>query len=544
MDKNWWKGAVIYQVYPRSFQDDSGDGIGDLRGITRRLDHVADLGADAVWLSPIFASPHADMGYDISDYTDIDPLFGTLADFDALVARARLLGLKVIVDQVLSHSSDKHPFFVESRSSRDNPRADWYIWADANADGTPPNNWQSLFGGSAWQWDTRRQQYYMHNFLKAQPDFNCRNPQVQDFLLGTMRFWLDRGVDGFRLDTANYYFHDDKLRDQPPAPEPWHSRAMRPYDMQDQIYSKNRPDNLEFIERMRALTDKYEGRAIVGEIGEEIHALNLMAEYTQGDKRLNMAYSFDMLKPEFTAQWFRSRIEGFFDAAPDGWPSWSFSNHDVIRHVSRWADFAVDQDSLARLSIGMLAAFEGTIGIYQGEELGKTDTDLDFHELTDPQGIEFWPMPMGRDGCRSPMVWEADAPNAGFSTARPWLPVKAAQAARAVSVQAGDPTSVLSFYKRVLAFRRGSDVLKTGRSRFVDLPEPVLAFHRVLGNRALTCAFNLSPDEVSLSVSGAARPVGPSQAAELAGGVLALGGNGFVYLECAASDLPALGMAE
>lgn len=264
MTDEWWRGGVTYQVYPRSFQDSDGDGIGDLKGITDRLRYIASLGVDAVWLSPIFRSPMADMGYDVSDYTDIDPLFGTLADFDNLVAKAHEFGLKVIIDQVISHSSDQHPFFVESRKGGDNPKADWYVWADAKPDGTPPNNWPSVFGGSAWEWDGGRKQYYLHNFLTSQPDFNFHNPEVQDWLLGTMRFWLERGVDGFRLDTVNYYFHDAGLRNNPRrriAPQ------VNPYEMQLHKFSKSRPENLDFLARLRALTNEY-GASMVGEVGD------------------------------------------------------------------------------------------------------------------------------------------------------------------------------------------------------------------------------------------------------------------------------------
>ena len=284
--QEWWRDAVIYQIYPRSFQDSNGDGIGDLPGITQRLDHVAGLGADAIWLSPIFTSPMKDMGYDVSDYTDIDPLFGTLADFDALVARAHELGLKVIIDQVISHSSDKHPWFVESRRDRTNPRADWYVWADPKPDGTPPNNWPSVFGGPAWEWEPRRRQYYLHNFLIEQPDLNLWNPEVQDALLAAMRFWLERGVDGFRLDTVNYYFHDRHLRDNPFNPD---HTAPDTYGFQIPLFSKNQPENLAFLRRLRAQTDEFDGRMMVGEVGDGGQsAINIMAAYTEGADRLHM----------------------------------------------------------------------------------------------------------------------------------------------------------------------------------------------------------------------------------------------------------------
>ncbi len=528
----WWRGAVVYQIYPRSFQDHSGDGIGDLKGIIQRLPHVASLGVDAIWLSPFFASPMKDMGYDVSNYTDVDPMFGTLADFDEMVARAHELGLKVIIDQVLSHTSDQHPWFQDSRQGRSGPFADWYVWADPNPDGSPPNNWPSVFGGSAWAWEPRRRQYYLHNFLDTQPDLNFHTPAVQDALLETMRFWLDRGVDGFRLDTVNFYVHDALLRDNPPhAPEPDGQIPVNPYDMQDHVRSKNQPENLGVLERMRALTEEYVDRAMVGEVGDRDHAIRLMSEYTAGDRRLHMAYSFDMLGPEFTAAHFRDKIESFFAGAPDGWPSWSFSNHDVPRHVSRWERHGPDADSVAKLAIGMLASFEGTIGLYQGEELGQTETDLMYTELTDPVGLRFWPENKGRDGCRTPMTWESHRPNAGFSDGTPWLPVKPPQAARNVAAQEGDAGSVLQHYRRVLAFRKSREELVRGRTAFLDLPEPLLAFHRDTGGSRLTCVFNLSPKGRTLTVPAGLEAVGPGQAAALDGTALTLGPNGYAFLE-------------
>ncbi|WP_415233800.1 alpha-amylase family glycosyl hydrolase [Pseudorhodobacter sp.] len=520
--QDWWRNSVTYQIYPRSFQDSSGNGIGDIPGITARLAHVASLGVDAIWLSPVFTSPMADMGYDVSDYTDIDPLFGTLADFDALLARAHDLGLKVIIDQVLSHSSDQHPFFVESRACRDNPRADWYVWVDPMPDGSPPNNWVSVFGGSAWEWDARRRQYYLHNFLASQPDFNFHTPAVQDWLLQTMRFWLNRGVDGFRLDTVNFYFHDQKLRPNPPDPRNAVTPKVNPYDMQDHLYSKNRPENLGFLERLRALTDEYDARAMVGEVGESRRAGEIMAQYTAGTTRLHMAYSFDMLGPEFTAGHFRQKLESFYAAAPNGCPCWSFSNHDVIRHVTRWADHGAP-DALAKLAIAMLAGFEGSLCLYQAEELGQTETDILYHELTDPPGFKFWPDYKGRDGCRTPMVWDGSA-QAGFTSATPWLPIKPQQKARNVASQGAG--SVLAAYREVLAFRKSTPALRQGRTRFLDLPEPVLGFLR----DDLLCLYNLSPTEVRLTLNTQGHLTGPSQNAEIIDTNVILGPNGFVFV--------------
>jgi alpha-glucosidase len=526
MAQDWWRGATIYQIYPRSFQDDTGTGVGDLAGITRRLPHVASLGVDAIWLSPIFPSPMADMGYDVSDYTGIEPLFGTLADFDALVARAHDLGLKVIIDQVLSHSSDKHPWFANSRTCGD--KSDWYVWADARPDGSPPNNWLSVFGGPSWEWDAGRKQYYLHNFLPSQPDLNLRNPAVQDEMLRVLAFWLDRGVDGFRLDTVNYYIHDGCLRDNPPATPfgpVW--PPGNTYDMQRHAHDKSQPENLAFLARLRALLDRYADRCLIGEVGEVApFALAIMAEYTEGPAHLHMAYSFDMLGPEFTPAHYRTAIEGFFKAAPDGWPSWSFSNHDVNRHVTRWADFG-KPDAVAKQAIALLASFQGTIGIYQGEELGQTETELEYSELTDPPGLRFWPDNKGRDGCRTPMVWD-DSAYAGFSRARPWLPIKPPQAARHVAGQEADPNSVLHQYRAMLAFRRATPVLRHGTTEFLPAPDPVLAFRRTDGTTGLCCYFNLGPDPVTLPAPRGT-VIGPVLAAELRDGVLNLGPNAAIW---------------
>lgn len=530
MASDWWRHAVIYQIYPRSFQDDNGDGIGDLAGITRRLDYVASLGVDAIWLSPFFTSPMADMGYDVADYRGVDPIFGTLADFDALMEKAHALGLKVIIDLVLSHSSDQHPWFDESRRSRDNPKADWYVWADPQDDGTPPNNWQSVFGGASWEWEPRRKQYYMHNFLIAQPDLNFHNPDVQDALLDVCRFWLERGVDGFRLDTVNYYFHDAQLRSNPPAADAIRLEANSAYNMQDHRFDKTQPENIAFLERLRALADSYPDRALVGEVGELADdSVAIMADYTRGEDRLHMAYSFSMLGPNYTAAHIRQTVDGFFSAG-GGWPSWSFSNHDVDRHLSRWAEPGDDTDTIARQAISLLTHLPGTLGIYQGEELGQTNTDLEFHELTDPAGIRFWPETKGRDGCRSPMVWHSDEPNAGFGSAMPWLPVKAPQAARAVAQQEGRNDSVLASYRSALAFLKERPELNGADYHFLDLPEPVLGIVRSAGEAALTGVFNLSGTPLSLSLDAPARPVGPGSA-DIDGTAITLPAYGFVSLE-------------
>ena len=516
---DWWRGAVLYQVYPRSFQDSDGDGVGDLPGLTARLPWIADLGVDAIWLSPVFASPMVDMGYDVSDHRDIDPVFGTLADFDAMVARAHDLGLRVIIDQVLNHTSSRHPLFAESRSSRTNPRADWFVWADPRPDGTPPNNWQSVFGGSAWEWDARRFQFYLHNFMRDQPDLNYHNPKVQDWALDTLRFWLDRGVDGFRFDTVNFFFHDRHLRDDAADFRVKSRPAFKTYDMQYHLFSKNQPENLAFLSRVRALLDSYGATTSVGEVGEDHHPLRIMGQYTSG-KRLHMAYSFGMMQCDFTPDAFRAQIETFFATAPDGWPCWAFSNHDVVRHLTRWADAGADPDALARLCGALILSFEGSVCLFQGEEMGQTQTDLGLDELKDPQGIAFWPEDKGRDGCRTPMVWAPNEPQGGFTTGTPWLPVKPAQVAR---VAAGAAT-VPDLYRRMLAERRASPALRTGRTEFLDLPAPVLGFRR--GADRL-CVFNLSADTAAARVDLTARPI-LSERATLHAGTVTLGPNGFL----------------
>ena len=493
-DAEWWRGCVIYQVYPRSFQDTDGSGSGDLKGITRRVAHIASLGVDAIWLSPFFKSPMADMGYDVSDYCDVDPMFGTLEDFDALVTEVHRHGLKLIIDQVLSHTSDKHPWFVESRASRDNAKAGWYVWGNARPDGTAPSNWLSVFGGPAWEWDSTRRQFYMHNFLAAQPDLNFHNADVQDALLETVRFWLDRGVDGFRLDTVNYYVHDRWLRDNPPRAEAMSGAIdeTNTYLYQYHLFDKTQPENLDFLKRFRTLLDGYGGRASVGEVGDENRSLQTVAAYTSGSERLNMCYTFDMLGAAFSAAHVRGCVEQFETSVKDGWVCWAFSNHDVARHVSRWARPGEDTDTVAKFAIALLCCLRGSICLYQGEELGLPEAELAYEDLRDPFGIRFWPGIKGRDGCRTPMVWEQAAPNGGFSTAKPWLPVPADHLARAVDVEEKQKDSVLNAYRAALSLRRKHPALVAGSIRFLDAEGDMLAFVREAAGEKLLCLFNFS----------------------------------------------------
>jgi len=493
-ERDWWRGAVIYQVYPRSFQDSDGDGIGDLKGVMARLDHIASLGVDAIWVSPFFKSPMADMGYDVSDYRDVDPMFGSLADFDAMLARAHELGMKIIIDQVISHTSDQHAWFKESRSSRDNDKADWFVWADPKPDGTPPNNWLSVFGGPAWEWDGTRMQYYMHSFLTSQPDINFHSQGARDALIDTMRFWLDRGVDGFRLDACNHYFHDVQLRDNPPAKRPSANDVPQtnPYGFQEHLYDKTQPENLAFLRRIRSLLDEYPGALAVGEVGDGDRSPATVGLYTTGGDKLHFCYTFDLFGSDFTAGYFRETVTKFEKAASDGWVCWALSNHDVPRHPSRFAKASDDLDRVARLSLALLIALRGTICIYQGEELGLPEAELAFEDLRDPYGIRFWPAFKGRDGCRTPMPWLQDAPEAGFTTGKPWLPIAADHRRRAVDAQEGNQRSVLAFYREALAFRRSNSAMQRGDIVFLDTPDHILAFTRSTDSETTLCLYNLS----------------------------------------------------
>jgi alpha-glucosidase len=498
---DWWRGAVIYQIYPRSFQDSTGDGIGDLNGITQRLGYIKSLGVDAIWISPFFKSPMKDFGYDVSDYRDIDPMFGTLADFDRMISEAHKLGLKILIDLVLSHSSDQHEWFVESRASRDNDKANWYVWSDPKPDGTPPNNWLSIFGGAAWTWDTRREQYYMHNFLTSQPDLNFHEPAVQDALLDVTRFWLERGVDGFRLDTINFYMADKQLRDNPALPLELRNStiapSVNPYNHQDHIHSKNQPENLEFLAKFRALLDEYEGRTAVGEVGDAQRGLELLGQYTKGSTGVHMCYAFEFLEQKPLTAIRVSEVMARIDqVAADGWACWAFSNHDVQRHATRWGL----SDDAVRTYANLLMTLRGSACIYQGEELGLGEADVAFEDLQDPYGIQFWPEFKGRDGCRTPMVWENSNQYAGFSDAKPWLPVEPDHLRNAVTDQDTMPASTLNHYRRLIAFRSQHPAFASGTQTGMQVTENALTFIRSDLNETLFCAFNLSetPCEVTL----------------------------------------------
>ena len=491
--REWWRGATIYQIYPRSFADSNGDGIGDLPGITARLDHVASLGVDAIWLSPFFTSPMKDFGYDVADYRGVDPIFGTLDDFDDLVARGHALGLKIIIDQVYSHTSDVHDWFQQSRADRANARADWYVWADAKPDGSPPSNWQSVFGGPAWTWDARRGQYYMHNFLSSQPQLNLHLPAVQDALIDTARFWLDRGVDGFRMDAINFSMHNPALTDNPPAP-PSNAPRTRPFDFQRHIHNQSHADIPRFIARLRAVLDGYGDRFTVAEVGGEDNDREMKA-FTADNRHFDSAYGFDFLyAPKLTPGLVREALERWPDTPGIGWPSWAFSNHDAPRAISRWAAPA-HRDTYARLTMLLLLCLRGDVFVYQGEELGLDQVDIGFDDLKDPEAIANWPLTLNRDGARTPIPWCDTAPALGFSTGKPWLPIGPDHAALAVSRQQDDPASMLALTKRLIALRRGRDALLLGDMRFIEASDTVLAFERSVDGEVLLCAFNLGADD-------------------------------------------------
>lgn len=496
----WWRGAVVYQVYPRSYLDTNSDGIGDLPGITRKLDYIARLGVEAIWISPFFRSPMRDFGYDVSDFCDVDPIFGTLSDFDHLLTEAHRRGLKVIIDQVYAHTSDDHAWFAASRQSRDNPYADWYVWRDPKPDGSPPNNWQSVFGGAAWTWDARRQQYYMHNFLTSQPQLNVHNPVVQDALVATAKFWLDRGVDGFRLDAINFAMFDPDFRDNPPWPVEGRT-ITRPFDLQHHIHNQSHPDIPVFMERIRTLANSYGAIFTVAEVpGPD--PLPEMRAFTAGDARLSSAYSFDFLYAQkLSTRRVKASQGNWAGPFSEGWPSWAFSNHDAPRCISRWCPPGGDMQAFARLTNALLLCLRGNPILYQGEELGLPQAEVAFEDLQDPEAIANWPRTLGRDGARTPMPWTRGNTFAGFSEAKPWLPLGQGHAGLAAEVQEADPDSVLNFTRAMLQVRRQSEALRLGSVDFPDVPEPLLAIRRKAGGEEVLCLFNLG-------VAGADLPSG------------------------------------
>ncbi|WFL76404.1 alpha-amylase family glycosyl hydrolase [Altererythrobacter arenosus] len=491
-EQPWWRGASIYQIYPRSFMDSNDDGIGDLPGITEKLGYVADLGVDAIWVSPFYTSPMLDFGYDVAAFRDVDPIFGTLSDFDALVKRAHELDLKVIIDQVYSHCSDQHRWFAESRSSRDNPKADWFVWADPKPDGTPPNNWQSIFSGPAWSWDARRQQFYFHNFLPQQPDLNLHNPAVQEELLDVGRFWLDRGVDGIRVDAVLHFMHDPALTDNPVSSDPNKIKA-RGHDFQDNIHNQGHPAIFDFLEKLRGMTDEYGAIFSVAEVGGS-GVRDFTRACAEGDKRLNSAYGFDFLyASRLTPELVCSAQKDWPDTPGTGWPTWAFENHDAPRAISRWHT-GPDREAFLRFKMAVFCALRGNIILYQGEELGLDQVEIPYELVQDPEALRNWPLTLSRDGARTPMPWLAEAPQAGFSKAEPWLPIGAENATKSVELQQGDAGSLLSHTRAMLALRKAHPAIQHGAVTRCEVRGDLLLFERTSNDEKVRYVFNFGSE--------------------------------------------------
>jgi alpha-glucosidase len=474
---------VIYQIYPRSFQDSDGDGVGDLSGIRRRLDHVADLGADAIWISPIFVSPMADFGYDIADYRGIDPLFGTLEDFDALVADAHGRGLKVILDLVPNHTSDQHPWFTESRSSRTSPKRDWYIWRDGR-DGGPPNNWISNFGGSAWQWDEATGQYYYHAFLAAQPDLNWRNPEVQAAMHDVLRFWMERGVDGFRVDVIWHLMKDPDLRDNPP--NPGYAPGQPDINRLLQVHSADHPDIHDVIAGMRRVVDEYPERVLIGEIYLPIE--RLMAYYGRDLDGTHLPFNFHLLLAAWQAPEVARIIREYEGALPPGgWPNWVLGNHDQPRIAARVGT------AQARVAAMLLLTLRGTPTLYYGDEIGIEHVPVPADLVQDPWERNEPGLGFGRDPQRTPMQWDGSE-NAGFTTGRPWLPLTQDWSSRNVAALGGNPASILALYRQLLALRRRIPALSVGSYEEVFSSEEAIAYLRADGDARVLVALNFGGD--------------------------------------------------
>jgi len=521
----WWKHGVIYQIYPRSFMDSNGDGVGDLEGIRARLDHLEWLGVDAIWLSPIFPSPMADFGYDVADYCDVDPLFGTLAGLDRLLAEAHGRGIRVILDWVPNHTSDQHAWFVESRGSRTGPKRDWYVWRDPAPDGGPPNNWQSIFGGPAWQLDALTGQYYLHSFLVEQPDLDWRNPEVVSAMHGVLRFWLDRGVDGFRIDVIHRIAKDPLLRDNPPSGRPGPG-----YGGQLHVHDENHADVHAFLRGVRALLDEYPERMTVGEV-YIMDPMQVATYYGRGDE-LHLAFNFSFLRSPWDADSFAREIATFDALVPvDGWPDVVLSNHDVPRHATRYDD-PVHGDARAREAALLLLTLRGTPFLYYGEEIGMRNVGIAPERMRDPLALTLHPS-LSRDPERTPMQWTA-GPGAGFTTGAPWLPIAADAARRNVDAQRADRGSIAWLYKNLLALRRATPALERGTFRALDAPKGVLAWERHHGASRALVALNFTesackpglPDArvsdgvrtthgVPIPETASALELGPSEAAVL-----------------------------
>jgi alpha-glucosidase len=484
MDKGnylWWQTGIIYQVYPRSFQDSDSDGVGDLRGIIQRLDYLEWLGITAIWISPIYPSPMADFGYDISDYTGIHPLFGSMQDFDELLRQAHQRGIKVILDLVPNHTSEEHPWFLESKSSKDNPKRDWYIWKDAREDGSAPNNWLSVFGGSAWQWDEKTKQYYYHAFLKEQPDLNWRNKEVQEAMFEVMRFWLNKGVDGFRVDVMWHMIKDELLRDNPPNPE--YQPQMLDYHQLLPVYSTDQPQVHDIVEKMRKVTDEYD-RVIIGEIYLPIE--RLVVYYGVDNKGAHLPFNFQLISVPWDAATISSIVDKYEGALPSqGWPNWVLSNHDKPRIASR---VGLQQ---ARVAAMLLLTLRGTPTMYYGDEIGMMDVPIPPEEVQDPQGLNMPKKHLSRDPERTPMQWD-DSEHAGFTIEKPWLRLARNYKRENVQTQKSDAYSMLSFYHRLIRFRQSEPALTIGNYRPVFSDNKMISYIREWNNSRFLAVLNLS----------------------------------------------------
>jgi alpha-glucosidase len=498
-EREWWRGAALYEIYLPSFCDGNDDGFGDLPGLLSRLDYVSSLGVDGIWISPFYPSPMRDFGYDVADYRSVDPRFGTLADFDAVVARAHALGLKVIIDMVWSHTAIDHPWFQQSRASHNGPKADWYVWADPAADGGPPNNWLSVFGGSAWRWDARRRQYYLHHFLPTQPKLNLWNGKVLAEHFSNAEYWLDRGVDGFRFDAVDFMLHDEALRDNPPATPKPPEAPWNPFRLQRHVHDMCQPPIIDLLNQIRNLTDRFPDLVTIGEISSEVGALDRIAVLTAGT-RLHMAYTLGVMKAAFTPDVIRRAADHATALNRSGWICWSFSNHDVERVASRWNPDMREPAAFAKLAMALLLCIPGSVCLYQGEELGLPNAKVPYDAIRDPFGQAFYPAYAGRDGARTPIPWVKGAVNSGFSRAsKTWLPVDGAHDALAVDVAASAPGSTLIAYRQMLAWRKRHSALLIGDLELFELPVPLVGWRRREGSDRVVAVFNLSPEPVSIA---------------------------------------------
>jgi glycosidase len=494
MTAAWWQRGVIYQVYPRSFQDSDGDGVGDLKGIERRLDHLAEMGIDAIWISPIYPSPMADFGYDVADYCDIDPLFGSLGDFDALIAAAHARNLRVILDFVPNHTSNQHPWFVESRASRTGPRRDWYIWRDPAPGGGPPNNWISDFGGSAWEWDAASGQYYYHAFLKEQPDLNWRNHAVQQAMYGVLRFWFARGVDGFRIDVLWHLIKAAHFPDNPLNPA--YHEGLGEMDRVHQAHSTDQPEVHAIAAEMRRIADSYGDRVLIGEIYLPLE--RLMHYYGREEPGVHMPFNFGLIGAPWDARALAAMIAAYEAALPPGgWPNWVLGNHDRPRIAARLGE------AQARVAAMLLLTLRGTPTVYYGDEIALGLVAIPPAQVHDPRELREPGLGLGRDPERTPMPWDT-TPNAGFTTGTPWLPLNDDWRARNVERQARSPGSMLALHRRLLALRRCHPALAIGEFALLDgshdTARDILAYERRSGDQRLLIALNVgdAPQELPL----------------------------------------------